>query len=184
MSVLVTYATCHGSTRSIAERIGERLADYGMRVDVREARSVQHVGHYHAVVAGSAVHNGDWLPEGAEFLHRHAQLLAERPVWLFSVGMAPAGHGRRGRWFAAHTRVPRAVAVDRDLVDPRELHYFAGVLAPEHIPWHVRSFMWAFGWRIGDFRDWDEVDAWACGIAERLAAKWTVEAEERREPSY
>lgn len=184
MFILVTYATCHGSTRSIAERIGKRLTEYGIRVDVREAGSVKQVGHYHAVVAGSAVHNGDWLPEGAEFLHRHAGLLSERPVWLFSVGMAPAGRGRRGRWFAAHTRIPPAVAANRDYVNPRDLHYFAGVLEPEHITRYVRPFMWAFGGQFGDFRDWDEIDAWACGIAEKLTAEWETEAEERHEPWY
>ncbi len=161
-----------------------RLAEYGHCVDVHDAGSVQHVGYYHAVVAGSAVHNGDWLPEGAEFLHRHAQLLAERPVWLFSVGMAPAGHGRRGCWFAARTRIPPAVAPDRDVVNPRDMHSFAGVLEREHTPWYVRPFMRAFGGRFGDFRDWKEVDKRAGGIADKLTAEWATEAEERHEPWY
>lgn len=70
--VLVTCATHHGSTRSIAERIGERLTEHGNDVEVVEAHEVQQLWQYGAVVAGSAIHNGDWLPEGAEFLHRHA----------------------------------------------------------------------------------------------------------------
>ncbi|MCF2533810.1 flavodoxin domain-containing protein [Yinghuangia soli] len=171
MSVLVTYATCHGSTRSIAERIATRLAECGLRVDLLDVADAAHVERYDAVVAGSAIHNGDWLPDGAEFLHRHALLLATRPLWLFSVGMAPAGRGRRGRWFAAHTRVPHAVDADAELLNMRDLHSFAGVLEPAHITPRIRPFMWLFGGRFGDFRNWPEVDAWADGIGEALAAE-------------
>ncbi|MDI2125451.1 flavodoxin domain-containing protein [Yinghuangia seranimata] len=171
MFILVAYATCHGSTRSIAERIGATLAGEGHRVEVRSVSDVDHVWQYHAVVAGSAIHDGDWLPSGAEFLHRHAGMLAERPLWLFSVGMAPAARGRRGRWFAAHAGIPRAVAVDADYIQPRDLHAFAGVLEPAHIPVRVRPFMWMIGGRFGDFRNWADVDAWAEGIADKLEAE-------------
>ena len=38
-----------------------------------------------AVVLGSAVHNRRWLPGASAFVRDHAGVLADRPVWLFSV---------------------------------------------------------------------------------------------------
>lgn len=171
MLVLITYATCHGSTRSIAERIGERLAGHGDDVEVVAAHKIQHVWQYGAVVAGSAIHDGDWLPEGAEFLHRHVGELADRPLWLFNVGMAPVGRRRFRRWFATHTQSPHTVAVERGFLNPHDVHYFAGVLERGHMPRRPRPFRWAFGGRVGDFRDWAEIDEWALGIAEKLAVE-------------
>jgi menaquinone-dependent protoporphyrinogen IX oxidase len=37
-------------------------------------------------VIGSGVYYGSWLKEATEWVHRNQAVLAERPVWLFSVG--------------------------------------------------------------------------------------------------
>ena len=39
-----------------------------------------------AVVLGSAITAGSWMKEAVEFVHRLAEPLAERSVWLFSSG--------------------------------------------------------------------------------------------------
>ncbi|MCF2529257.1 flavodoxin domain-containing protein [Yinghuangia soli] len=60
MLVLITYATRHGSTRSIADRIGERPAEHSVEVEVLETCQVGHLWQYRAVIAGSAIHDGDF----------------------------------------------------------------------------------------------------------------------------
>lgn len=57
------------------------------------------------------------------------------------------------------------------VLNPYAVHYFAGVLERGHMPWRTRPFRWAFGGRVGDFRDWAEIDEWALGICEKLAAE-------------
>ncbi|NUT49035.1 MAG: flavodoxin [Saccharothrix sp.] len=166
--VLVAYATRHGSTSSIAQRITDRLTEHGHRVELRDVGGIGNVWQYDAALVGSAIHNGDWLPESAEFLHRYARPLADRPLWLFSVGFTPQVAGRRGRWLARHTPDPRAIEVDRDFLTPRDVHWFAGVLTPSHIPLRAWPLLWMVGGRFGDRRDWDAVDTWANGIAEKL----------------
>ena len=42
------------------------------------------------MVLGSAIHNGAWLPEATEVVRANAEVLAAKPVWLFSVGMVAA----------------------------------------------------------------------------------------------
>lgn len=93
MTVLVTYATKMGATASIAAAIGVELRAAGFTVDVHEIGAVQAVTPYEAVVVGSALYQGRWLPEAVHFLRRHTRQLRTRRVWLFHSG--PLGPSRR-----------------------------------------------------------------------------------------
>jgi menaquinone-dependent protoporphyrinogen oxidase len=84
--VLVAYATGHGSTKGVAERIATRLAEAGAQVDARPVDDVDDLAGYDAVVLGSGVYNQSWIPSATEFLRANSAALAARPVWLFSVG--------------------------------------------------------------------------------------------------
>lgn len=61
MNVLVGYASAHGSTREIAERLGSRLDEMGLKADVRSMADVGDADAYEAFVLGSAVHDQAWL---------------------------------------------------------------------------------------------------------------------------
>ncbi|HVK20463.1 MAG TPA: flavodoxin domain-containing protein, partial [Actinokineospora sp.] len=88
MKVLIAAAGKHGSTMEIAEAIGEgvRHAVPSAIVDVRPAATVDDVTAYDAVVVGSAVYFGRWMPTAARLVNDNAGALRERPVWLFSSG--------------------------------------------------------------------------------------------------
>src|SRR5690242_10999706 len=101
MATLVIYASEHGSTREIAERICGRLRAAGLEADLRPVDQVTDLAGYGAFVIGSAIHNQAWLPQAAEFAQRHGQELTGRPVWLFSVGVP---HALRGVWKYLATR--------------------------------------------------------------------------------
>jgi menaquinone-dependent protoporphyrinogen oxidase len=61
--ILVTYASRTGSTTGVAEAIGQGLVERGASVDVLSMHAVKNVAPYHAVVAGSAIQNRQWLQE-------------------------------------------------------------------------------------------------------------------------
>lgn len=175
MNVLVGYASEHGSTRGIAERVASRLRDRGLAAEARPLGPVTDPGGYRACVLGSAIHSGDWLPEGAEFLRRNLSALARRPVWLFSVSTVgerssafpPAVAARMRRIL----RLPAAVSAVADALHPRSHHAFAGVVAADDWGLAGRVFMTGLGGRYGDHRDWDEIGEWADSIADDLAAR-------------
>ena len=96
MRILVTYATCHGSTAEIARRIASRLESFGDAVECLAMSEVSHLSGYEAVVAGSAIHDQDWLDDARAFVSRFAPDLGALPVWLFSVGDRQLGVGRGG----------------------------------------------------------------------------------------
>ena len=65
---LVAYASRAGSTAEVAEAIGRTLAEDGAQVDVRLVKEVADLSPYRAVVAGSAIQGGKWLPEAMQFV--------------------------------------------------------------------------------------------------------------------
>lgn len=66
-AVLVTYSTRTGSTKGVSEFIGKTLTDLGESVDVLPMNEIDNLSHYSAVIAGSAIQSGKWLPEASEF---------------------------------------------------------------------------------------------------------------------
>lgn len=72
--VLVAYASKHGSTEEIALEIAGRLSAHGIVADVRATRDVSGLDGYDAVVLHA---------DAGEFLRRHRDGLAERPLAIF-----------------------------------------------------------------------------------------------------
>ncbi|CAM5481866.1 flavodoxin [Streptomyces spiroverticillatus] len=167
MDVLVGHASAHGSTREIAERIGARLAEHGLTVEVRALTDVQVPLEQRAFVLGSAVHGQAWLPPAKDFVRRHGDLLRSRPVWLFSVGMPGA---LRGPWKRLADKEEPLILQDLPVrLRPREHRLLSGVVRPEHFPFTGRLMFRLMGCRYGDYRDWAAVEAWADAIARELA---------------
>ena len=156
--VLVTYATKMGATAGIAAAVGSELRAAGLQVDVRELSAVQAVTPYDAVVVGSAIYQGHWLPEAVRFLRRHERQLRTRRVWLFHSG--PVG-------VTSHQDqpVPPDVARLARLVAAPPIKTFAGNLQPDAVVHHPDLER-----LTTDSRDWGEIRAWSHEIAASLPA--------------
>ncbi|MGZ4169814.1 MAG: flavodoxin domain-containing protein, partial [Solirubrobacteraceae bacterium] len=63
---------------------------------------------------------------------------------------------------------PRDIAEIKNAVHPRDYRVFAGAIEKHQWPLASRMFFHAFGGRLGDNRNWPEIDAWADAIAETL----------------
>lgn len=169
MSVLVGYASEHGSTREIAERIADRLRERGHTVEARPLAGAPAADGYGAAILGSAVHGGSWLPDASAYLRANTVPLGGMPVWLFSAGLARV----LGGWFEKHVQEPREITELRGVLDFREHRLLAGSLRPEHLPRFGRAVYRIMRGRYGDFRDWDEIDGWADAIAADLSGAGT-----------
>jgi menaquinone-dependent protoporphyrinogen oxidase len=177
MPVLIAYASRHGATRGIAERIADRLRAAGSEVDVRPAAEVRDVAAYDAVVVGAAAYMYHWLKDATHFVERNRALLATRPTWLFSSG--PVGSDAvdaKGR-DVLQACVPREFGHLRTAIHPRGERIFFGAWDPSArpiglaerlmraMPAAARDVM-----PTGDFRDWPAIDAWADEIAAQIPA--------------
>lgn len=186
-TVLVVYASRHGATRGIAQRIGDVLQSEGLRTVVASADHATGVGTADAVVVGSAVYMGTWLKEGIDFIKRNEVRLAELPLWLFSSGPIPSpskekatgvdpledalgpkdGPGSGGR---------KKIAEITAATNPKDHRVFLGAFDPDD-PAKVTSERLVRmlpavknALPAGDFRDWDAIETWAHEIAATLAA--------------
>jgi menaquinone-dependent protoporphyrinogen oxidase len=167
MRVLVVYASRLGATEGIAERIAGEIRAAGAEVSLQRADAPAEIAAHDAFVVGSAVYAGHWLKEATEFVRRNRVALASRAVWLFSSG--PVGDTA-----VKHKPVePKEIGELRRAVNPRDHRIFSGALDRST----VDAGGLGFAERVvaktlipqGDFRDWEEIAAWAGTIARDLA---------------
>ena len=174
MTVLVAYASHHGSTREIAERLAATLSRSGVPAEPRSVEDTGDVLGFDAYVIGSAVYFGGWRREAMEFVHDHAEVLVGRPVWLFSSGPLQ-GPLPADEWAEIRRDMlpEQAEELDR-LLRPIDHRVFRGALDPEHLDVAERivtALPVDGAMRAGDFRDWQAIDAWAEAIAVELTSR-------------
>ncbi|HEX6146097.1 MAG TPA: flavodoxin domain-containing protein [Acidimicrobiia bacterium] len=174
MRVLVAYASRHGATTGIAERIGAGLRTSGFSADVSPVNDVADLSGYDAFVIGSAAYMYHWLKEATLFAKRNRALLRERPVWLFSSG--PLGTDlvdKDGNDIFEASR-PKEFAELEPLIRPRGSKVFFGAWDPDAPPIGIGEKLLR---RMpankelmpsGDFRDWPAIDGWTAEIAAEL----------------
>ena len=178
MNVLVAYASRHGATRGIAERIAQSLERGGLTVSLKSVDEIDAVEGFDAYVIGSAVYYGQWMKEATAFAERHQDVLATRPVWLFSSG--PTGTEEidaKGRDVRKASEPTEFVGLG-EAIHPRDRHVFFGAWDPDAKPVGLAEGFFARFLRflpavreslpVGDFRDWPEIEGWAEGIAREL----------------
>ncbi len=163
--VLVAFASKYGSTAEIAENIGEVLRRAGMPADVVPADRAKDPALYQAIVLGSAVYVGQWQKMAVDFLQTHENILARRPVWLFSSGPSGAGNplGLVKGW-----RLPKSLLPAADRIRPRDIAVFHGDVNAQKLNFIEKRMIETVKVPFGDFRDWNAIGAWAAGIAEAM----------------
>jgi menaquinone-dependent protoporphyrinogen oxidase len=167
--ILVTYATRAGSTAGVAEAIAKTLREHGIEVDVIPMQEVTDTNSYHAVVAGSAIHNRQWLPEAIQFVQTHQTSLNQKPFAMFAVCMTLAMKNCENY----RSQISEWLAPVRRLVQPVSENIFAGVLDISKIPSFGDRLKFRlsvlFGvWAEGDHRDWNAIHAWAESLPAKL----------------
>jgi menaquinone-dependent protoporphyrinogen oxidase len=161
--VLVSAAGRHGATHEIAAAIADGLSRRGVEAEARPVEELAGLDGYDAYVIGSAVYVGRWLASAREFVEAHADLLAARPVWMFSSGPLgpPDALKPEGDPVDADDMVQAAGAVDHRV--------FAGRLDKSLLGLGEKAVVVAVRAPEGDFRDWDAIDGWAAEIARQLS---------------
>jgi menaquinone-dependent protoporphyrinogen IX oxidase len=168
LRVLVTAASRHGSTHEIAAALARGLTESAAAAHTDltatwlPAENRPEPSAYDAVVLGSAVYAGSWLPAARDLATAHASALRSRPLWLFSSG--PIGDP------PFPPAEPDTVAVLRSMLGPQGHRVFPGRLDESRLTFGERAMVTAMRAPVGDFRDWAAVAAWAAEIAADAAA--------------
>ena len=159
--ILIATASRHGSTFDIADEIARVLSRRGFVVVDKAADETDGIDRFAAVICGSAVYMGRWLPQATAFVTRNADELAQRPVWLFSsgpIGEPPQPEGD-----------PQGIQRLVERLHARGHRTFAGRLDRDRLSLSERVIVGMLRAPKGDFRDFPQVTAWATEIADALS---------------
>lgn len=158
MNILIAVASRHGSTREIADALAQELRDCGHAITLRSVDEIDTVEAYDAVIVGSAVYMGAWLPEARRFVEQYEVQLRAVPVWLFSSG--PLGLEE-----PLQQDGPAHLAALMQATQARAHRVFVGKLDKGALGFGERLAVKMVKAPEGDFRDWTAIRAWAREIA-------------------
>jgi len=155
-SILIAYATRAGSTAEIAAALGETLAERGFSVEVKPVKKVSSLDGYQAVILGSAIRMGNWLPEMVKFIQSNQSVLNGLPTALFTVHMLNAGDDEASQVArAAYTAPIRALLPDAPEV------FFTGLMDFSRLSFLDRFIASLVKAVESDQRDWNAIRRWA-----------------------
>jgi menaquinone-dependent protoporphyrinogen oxidase len=165
MTVLIAAASKHGATGEIAARIGTRLVERGIDIELKDIDNVGELSRYDAFVIGSGIYLGNWMKEGRRFLDAHAAELAERPTWLFASGSIVGDPPVADDPDALRTGLTNRLV---ELTHARQHKLFAGKLDSSTLGLLEKAAVRGAHASKGDHRGWQAIDEWAEAIAHEL----------------
>ena len=158
--VLIAYATKYGSTKEIAEFIGEKLNGKGIQADVSAAVDADSLASYDLVIIGSPVYTGKWLSGALNLVKKNREELSGKKVALFSTGLTMNEDTPENR-----ETLREASAEVREIVSPVSEGLFAGRMEYKELSIPHKIMIKAVKAPEGDFRDWKKIEEWALSLA-------------------
>jgi len=153
--ILIAYATRTGSTVEIAAAIGKSLSEKGFSVDVEPVEDNPSPDGYQAVIMGSAIRMGSWLPEAVEYVEINQFVLERMPVALFTVHMLNTREDEESR----NNRFAYLSKIRPLLNDPEEV-YFEGKMDFSRLSFLDRMIAKMVDAEEADHRDWERINNW------------------------
>jgi menaquinone-dependent protoporphyrinogen oxidase len=158
--VLISYAG------GVAEAIGQVLCEMGASADIRLVRNVNDLSAYHAVIVGSAIRRGKWLPEAVGFVKDNQDILGRLPIAYFVVCLTMKDNTAENRSTVMAYLDP--VRKEAPKIQPVAVGLFPGALDFGKLSFVEKTVLKAKGASEGDYRDWPSVRAWASTVGPML----------------
>lgn len=164
MRVAVVVGSRHGSTKEIGALLATTIEAGGHEVDEVDPDELVSLTDYDAVVVGSAIYIGRWMPAIVSFFERLSPQLAEKPTWVFWSGPVGGGGG------PVEGESPAGAADVLERIQPRGTAVFDGRLDRKDLGLRERAVVAVVGAPDGDYRDFDRIEDWGRSISDALDA--------------
>ncbi len=153
--ILIAFATRAGSTAEIAAEMGRSLNARGFGSDVIPVKEKPALAGYQAVILGSAIRMGSWLPEAVQYIEDNQAQLGSLPTALFTVHLLNTGDD-------PESRANRLAYLDsvRPFLPGAEEIYFEGAMDYSKLSFLDRTIAKMVGAEEADNRDWDQIRGW------------------------
>ena len=159
--ILVAYGTAAGSTKEVAEAVGEVLKGTGLDVDISAVESIKSLIGYDSMVLGTGVRAFRLLDGTMKFLRKHKKQMREIPFAAFLVCLTMCEDKPENRESAMKFAKPLF-----KIKEPLSIGLFGGVMDPEKLT-GIAKMMFQKE-KFKDCRDWDAIKAWAAEVAPLL----------------
>jgi menaquinone-dependent protoporphyrinogen oxidase len=164
--VLVAYASMHGSTQEIAERVAGVLREQGLAVDLQPVRHVRKLEGYGAVVLGASIYMLHLHGDALSFLKRHKKAVSDGlPVAIFASG--PSFKGDTAEWQEVRRQFDHDLAAFPWL-KPLSAEVVGGRFDPAKLRFPYSLIPALRQMPAMDLRDWAAIGAWASALAAQL----------------
>lgn len=163
--ILVTYASKAGSTSEVAQAIAQTLGENGTSSDVLQLKHVKDLGAYQAIVLGSAIRMGRWLPEALNFVKKYQATLQRVPTAFFTVCLTMKDNTAENRSKVEEYMQP-VLAVHR----PASLGLFGGKMDYGRLSFADSTIVRLMKIGEGDYRNWQVIQTWAQEIQPALTS--------------
>jgi menaquinone-dependent protoporphyrinogen oxidase len=160
--VLISYASRCGSTGGVAEAMGQVLCGMGASADIRLVGNVNDLSPYHAVIVGSAIRRGKWLPEAMGFVKDNQDILGRLPIAYFVVCLTMKDNTAENRSTVMTYLDP--LRKEAPKIQPVAVGLFPGAVDFSKLSFVDKTILKAKGVSEGDYRDWSAVKAWASAV--------------------
>ncbi len=151
--ILIAYGTVAGSTKEVAQAIGEEMRNAGVLVDIHPVESVKEITGYDGVIVGTAVRMFKILGKTRRFLKQHKKSLQEVPVAYFllclTMGEETPENIEKAKKYAQpmiEVKEPVTLGLFGGCIDHDKLNDFFGK-SMKSVPEQ-------------DHRDWEKIGAW------------------------
>ncbi len=177
VKVLLVFSSWTGSTKQIAEYIGNTLDKSGFSTTIISANEKIDVEQYQMIVLGTSIHAGKTISSFRKFLKRHHAVLAQKPVAFF-VSCANMMHDTEESQNETMDWLNKAIS-PYTTIEPVSIGLFGGAVVTTGELFDQQNF---FVRRIinlmeknmiaeygkSDFRDWEKIESWASSLPNHI----------------
>ena len=164
MKKLAIVITSHkGHTKKVAVRLAERMSSDAVRVDVfnvldSASAETLDIKLYDGFLIGGPVYYGEFPEQLLDFVSENIQLLNEKSVGFFSVGLSPSCRGSVRQFLVATSLKPRHIACIEGAVSFTQ----SGWIGRQALRYFSRSYGVSFDpSQDHEMTDWNLVDRFA-----------------------
>lgn len=161
--ILIAYGTVAGSTKEVAQAVGEEMQNAGAMVDIKPVEEIKTIEGYDGIVVGTAVRMFHILGKTRRFLRRNKKALQNLPTAYFLVCLTMGEETPENIEQAKKYAQPMI-----NVKEPINLGLFGGCIDHEKLNDFFGKTMKSVPEQ--DHRDWEKIGEWGKDTLTKLIA--------------